>query len=174
MFKKTHSSKNGAQVAIEMLESVISDAAEKMINLEKSQKLVISQFYELLEEEHKAEAKSAQERLQERAADDRVVFIEEFDEPYEVVERRRDMAVSHAAGETAQSEEELAKNMETERGKLMEKEEKLERQLFEQRRNEEILKADLREIQEIVRNELLREWEEMQEEQKQQQQQGMM
>ena len=51
---------------------------------------------------------------------------------------------------------------------MIENEKKLARQLEEYKRNEEILKADLREIQEIVRDELLKEWEQ------QQQGQGMM
>jgi len=151
-----------------MLESVIADAAKKMIDIENSQNLVISQFYELLEEEHMAEARAAKESLQERAADNRVIFIEEFNDTYEVDERRRDMAVSHAAHEAAETQEELAKSLSESKEHLMDKEEKLEKKLLEHKRNEEILKADLREIQEIVREELLKEWEAQREHQQEQ------
>ena len=156
-----------------MLESVIADAAQKMIDIENSQDLVITQFYDLLEKEHEAEARAAQEAAQEKAANNRVVFIEEFNDAYEVEERRRDMAVSHAAHEVADTENEVAKAIADEEEKLLEQEEKLEKQLMEHKRNEEILKADLREIQNIVRDELLKEWAQQQE-QKQQSQQGMM
>lgn len=168
-FKQTHANKNQGQVAIEMLEAVIADAAEKMIEIENSQDLVITQFYDVMEEEHKAEARAAQEASQEKAAANRVVFVEEFNDTYEVEERRRDMAVSHAAHEAAEAEKEAAKALSEEKEKLMEKEQRLEKQLIEHKRNEEILKADLKEIQNIVRDELLKEWERQQEQMQQQQ-----
>ncbi len=152
-----------------MLESVIADAAKQMIEIENDQNLVISQYFDVMEEEQKAEARAAQEASQEKAATNRVVFIEEFNDNYEVQERRRDMAVSHAAHEAAEVEEEAAKALSEEKEKLMEKEQSLEKQLIEHKRNEEILKADLKEIQNIVRDELLKEWEQQQEQLQQQQ-----
>jgi hypothetical protein len=169
-FKEYHSSKDRGQVAIEMLESVITDAAQKMVDIENSRDMVISQFYEVLEEEHIAEAKAAKRDEEEKAANARVVFIEEFDDSYEIEERRRDMAVSHAAQEAAENEDTIARDASKKKNELTDEEAKLEKQLAEHKRNEDILKADLREIQEIVRDELLKEWEQQQ----QQQQQGMM
>ena len=157
-----------------MLETVIADAAQKMVDIEMDQDLVISQFYEELEEEHIAEAKAAKEGMNEEAANERVTFIEEFNDDYEVEERRRDMAVSHAAQEFAKAQEQIIKDAATNADELIGKEEKLERQLAEHRRNEEILKADLRDIQEIVRDELLKEWEAQQQKQQQKQKRGMM
>ncbi len=171
-FKKSHSNLNGAQVAIEMLESVIADAAQKMVDIENDKDLVISQFYETLEEEHKAEARAAKETLQEEEASNRVYFVEEFDDAYEIQERQRDFAVAHAARQAANVEAQRIQDLSSEEESLLDKEEKLERQLAEHRRNEDILKADLREIQEIVRDELLKEWE--REQRLQQEQQGLM
>ena len=145
-----------------MLESVIADAAQKMVDIENSQNLVISQFYEALEEEHLAEARSAKEAMTEKAANNSVFFIEEFNDTFEIEERRRDMAVSHAAHQSAQEEEQIAKEASMRKDQLMSEEEKLERQLAEHKKNEDILKADLREIQNIVRDELLKEWEHQQ------------
>ena len=142
-----------------MLETVIADAAQKMIDMENSQNMVISQFYELLQEETTAEAKAAKESNLEKAANDRIVFIEEFNDTYEVGERRRDMAVKHAAHEAAEFEEEVGRDVADQKKKLMDREEKLERQIANYKSHEEVLKADLREIQQIVRDKLLEEWE---------------
>lgn len=92
-----------------------------MKDIVSSQKLVISQFYDLLESEHQAEARAAKEGIHEKViADHRVVFIEEFDDP--------------------------------EKQNLIEQEEMFARHLIEQKRNEKVLLADLKEIQDIVQN----------------------
>ncbi len=145
-----------------MLESVIADAAKKMVEIENNQDLVITQFYDVLEKEHISEARAAEEALKGEAANNRIFFIEEFNDSYEIEERRRDMAVSHAAQQSARDEEQIAQKAFQEKEKLMKDEEKLERQLAEHKKNEDILKADLREIQNFVRDELLKEWEEQQ------------
>jgi hypothetical protein len=175
-FKEEHVTKDGAQVAIEMLESVIADAAQKMVDLENTEMFAISQYYQELEEEKNiAEARAAKEAQKEEAANQNVLFIEEFDDVYEIEERRRDMAAAHAAHESLQNQEELAKKAFVDKEELMEKEDKLERQLADYKQHEEVLKADLREIQETVRERLLEEWEQQQQQQQQnQQQQGMM
>lgn len=51
--------KDEAYVEIEMLESVIAEAAEKIIHIKNSQNLLIKQFYDLLEEERAAEFQAA-------------------------------------------------------------------------------------------------------------------
>jgi len=50
-FKITHARNlNGYEVAVELLESVIADASQQMVDVEDSQKLVITQFYDLLDQ----------------------------------------------------------------------------------------------------------------------------
>eukprot|EP01083_Nonionella_stella_P220333 788438_1 len=116
-FKKTHTGMNTGQKAIEMLESVIADAAQKMVDMENTQSLVLSQVFDLLEQEHLAESRVAEEEAVEGAAKDQMFYIEEINDDYEVEERRRDMSVSHAAHELFEAEKEVAEKQSQEKEK---------------------------------------------------------
>lgn len=159
-FKKLYSkSKDSAEMAIQMIESVIAEAAQKMIEVENMQEFAIGSFFEAMEEEHLSEAKKAKAVSEERAARSRATETEEFSDEDDLKERRRDMAIAHAARDAMTNENLIRAEAQQQEREAKLNEEKIKAQMAGMKESEQVLRDDLRELQEAIKDALVAEWE---------------
>jgi len=141
-----------------MLEKVIADTAEEMLELEREEQFVISSFFDALHQEELAEARMIEAKSQEDAAASRVKLIEDFDGDYEVDERKKDLNVFHVNEENEAFESRVKAKAVRRENEYLVQEFDIKKQLEELQKKEEMFKADLQEIQAIVRDQLRQEW----------------
>ena len=159
-FKELHSkNKDSAEIAIEVIESVIAESAQRLIELENMQGFVIGSFFEAIEEEQLSEAKETKASAEEQAARSRAADTEEFDDIDDFTERKRDMAVAHASHNVMEDEKILGVEAKKQELKAKEEEQKIKGQMDEMKKSERMLRDDLRELQSAVRDALVAEWE---------------
>jgi len=167
-FKRAYGSKGQDEIslAVDMLEQVIADTAAQMVELELDTDFAIASFFDTLHKEEIAEARAAKARAEEKAAEDRVMSIEEFDGDYEANERKRDMAVYHASHDLEDFEIREMTNAARDESEKLIQEYDTKKQLSELKTVEDVLKGDLKDFQKIVRDQLRKEWEQQKKEQK--------
>ena len=159
-FKKLYSkSKDGTDLAIQMIESVIAEAAQRMIEVENMQGFVIGSFFEAMEEERLSEANQAKAAFEEKAARMRAAGTEQFSDDDDIKERRRDMALAHAAHDLMTGEKLIASAAKQQEREAQLNEQKVKDQMADMKVSEEMLKEDLRELQEALRDAIAAEWE---------------
>ena len=104
------------------------------------------------------EASLARAKARENAASNRISAIEDFADEYEIDERKRGMSIIHVNEEDEKFERrEKSYAVRQEKQSLIQ-EFDMNKHLADLREKEEVLKADLREIQDIVRDQLRAEW----------------
>ena len=161
-FKKdvAASGRDESSLAMEVLERIIAVSEEEMLQLEREEESVIGSFLEALQREEIAEARYAQAEYQEEEARKRIQQIEEFSDEYELEERRRDMALAHAnLDEEKFQKREKSHAIRDENEKLIQDFD-MNKKFEKLKDHEKELKADLKEIQEIMMGQLRKEWEE--------------
>lgn len=141
-----------------MLEKVIAETSEEMLELQREENYIIANFLDALHKEEMAEAISARLDSQEEAERANLNSVEEFDGDYEVNERKRDMSSFHFMKEKEQFERSLKDKALDDENKFLTEEFERKKHLEELQQKEKDLKADLRSIQEIVRDQLRQEW----------------
>lgn len=151
--------KDESSLAIEMLEKVIAETSEEMLELQREENDIIANFLEALHEEEMAEAIAARLESQEEAARASLKLVEEFDDDYEVNERKRDMSSFHFIKEQEKLERSLKEKALNDENKFLTEDYEIKKHLEQLKQKERNLKADLRSIQEIIREQLRREWE---------------
>eukprot|EP00557_Chaetoceros_sp_GSL56_P003709 CAMPEP_0176493872 /NCGR_PEP_ID=MMETSP0200_2-20121128/9777_1 /TAXON_ID=947934 /ORGANISM="Chaetoceros sp., Strain GSL56" /LENGTH=353 /DNA_ID=CAMNT_0017891557 /DNA_START=1209 /DNA_END=2267 /DNA_ORIENTATION=+ len=159
-FRKEFASKGKDEIslAIEMLEKVIAETSEEILELQREEDNTFANFLDALHKEEVAEALLARLKAQEAGALDSLNLVEEFDGDYEVNERKRDMSSFHFMKEKEEIEKDLKNEALDDENIYLTKEYEGKKSLQELKQKERDLKADLRSIQEIVREQLRREW----------------
>jgi hypothetical protein len=141
-----------------LLEKTIADTAEEMLELEREELFVISSFFDALHQEELAEARIVEAKSQEDAAASRVKYIEDFDDDYEVDERKRDLNTFHANEDNEAFESRMKAKAIRRENEYLIKDFEMKKQVEELQKKEEMFKEDLEEIQAIVRDQLRQEW----------------
>lgn len=142
-----------------MLEKVIAETTEEMLDLQREEHYVLSKFLDALHKEEIAEAVEAKLESQENALGSSLNLLEDFDGAYEVNERKRDMSTFHFIKQQEKFEKDLKSMALADENAYLTKEFEMNKRLEELKQKEKDLKADLREIQQIVREQIRREWE---------------
>lgn len=159
-FRKDFASKGKEQsaLALEMLEAVISDTAEEMLDLEREEQYFIHAFNEALEREEIAEAKAAQARALENSSSKDLSLIDDFNDNYEIDERKRELNRFHVGEIEEQAEKRRkTKAMIDEREYLIQDFD-VKKKIESLKKKEENLKTDLDAIKDIIRDQLRAEW----------------
>jgi len=141
-----------------MLEKSIAVAAEKLLEAEFRRDAANAALRDALEEEHKAEARGKKLSCEAQVAEENFKATEEFDGTYEAEERRRDLAVSHAANHLYDDVKHILYTAISKEKEAKSEKEKMETRMRRLEQNEAELKADLKEIQKIIANRLAEEW----------------
>lgn len=159
-FRKDFASKGKEQsaLALEMLEAVIADTAEEMLDLEREEQYFIHAFNEALEREEIAEAKAAQARALENSASKDLSLIDDFDDNYEIDERRRELNRFHVGEIEDQAENRLKTEAMLDEREYLIQEFDVKKQIESLKEKEEHLKTDLDAIKDIIRDQLRAEW----------------
>lgn len=160
-FRKDFASKgkDESALAIEMLETVIAETADAMLDLEREEAFLMTTFNEAIEREELAEAKLAKARALEDAASMNLRMIEDFGGDYEADERRRELNLFHAGELDENLENKLESEAIREEHEILMREYDLKKDLRALKAKEQALKQDIKEIEEIVRQQLREEWE---------------
>lgn len=146
-------------MAVEVLEKLIAYEAEDILELEREETYVIASFLDALNQEEMAEARSAKARSQEESAERKMYEVEDFGDEYENTERRRDMSDFHVNKEAEQFYKRRKAEAVRRENEYLTKEFDMNKKLDELKNHEKILKQDLQEVKQIVRNQLRAEWE---------------
>ncbi len=146
-------------MAVEVLEKLIAYEAEDILELEREETYVIASFLDALNQEEMAEARSAKARSQEESAERKMYEVEDFGDEYENTERRRDMSDFHVNKEAEQFYKRRKVEAVRRENEYLTKEFDMNKKLDELKNHEKILKQDLQEVKQIVRNQLRAEWE---------------
>ena len=118
-----------------------------------------------MEEEQLSEAMQAKARSEEEAAKIRAAATEEFsDEDDTIKERKRDMAMAHAARDVMTGENLNRVEAQQHEREAQLQAQKMKIQMTEMRESEKMLRDDLRELQEALKDTLVAEWEKAKEE----------
>lgn len=159
-FRKDFASKGKEQsaLALEMLEAVIADTAEEMLDLEREEQYFIHAFHEALEREEIAEAKAAQARALENSASKDLSLIDDFDDYYEIDERKRELNRFHVGEIEEQTENRLKTEAMIDEREYLIQEFDVKKKIESLKEKEEHLKTDLDTIKDIIRDQLRAEW----------------
>ena len=155
--------KDESTLAMEVLERVIAVTEEEMHELQMKEQNVISSFLDALQREEMAEARYAQAKFEEQAARDNVELIERFSGKYEVDERRRDMAQAHLNVDKEKFYRRSKSKAVRDENEYLTEDFDMKEKRARLKKEEEALKADLKEVQRILSNQLRTEWEEKKE-----------
>jgi hypothetical protein len=151
--------KDEATLAIEMLEKLIAYEHDDVLEIERDETYAFASFLDALEKEEMAEAREAKFSKKERAAMERMSEIEDFADEYEVDERKRDMSTFHANKEREEFYKRRKSEAVREENEALMEEFDMKKKLDELKHHEKILKTDLEEVKNIVRDQLRSEWE---------------
>lgn len=159
-FRKDFASKGKEQsaLALEMLEAVIADTAEEMLDLEREEQYFIHAFHEALEREEIAEAKATQARALENSASKDLSLIDDFDDYYEIDERKRELNRFHVGEIEEQTENRLKTEAMIDEREYLIQEFDVKKKIESLKEKEEHLKTDLDAIKDIIRDQLRAEW----------------
>ncbi len=150
--------KDTASLAVEMLESVIADTAEKMLEMEIEENYIIASFFNALHQEQVAGQRAMAAEAESKAARERVRSIEEFDDTYESEERRRDFGVAHASEDVEDFEKEMKDEAVQFQKDFMRQGTNVQEKASRMELDKHFVAKDLQEVQDIIQQQLRAEW----------------
>jgi len=145
-------------VAIQVLEKLIADKIKQIAGMELQLQSITQAFFRDIHREEMAEARTAVALKEAQAAEERLHDTEGFDGIHERDERKRDLAVSHVAHEEQNFERRVESDAVREEKEDLLREYEMNRALERERRQEDVLRADLKEIKEMMKEQFLVEW----------------
>mmetsp|Transcript_32377 Transcript_32377/g.97051 ORF Transcript_32377/g.97051 Transcript_32377/m.97051 type:complete len:150 (-) Transcript_32377:62-511(-) len=141
-----------------MLENDHSAAAEKILEAEEMVTAAAATLQAAIGENRMAKAMASRAAADARAADDRASFTEEFGDPGDITERRRDHSISHASHHIMHDAERVAKVASGTMRNALEDERKAMTKLEALKRTEGELKTDLQELHKIIFKKAMDDW----------------
>eukprot|EP01083_Nonionella_stella_P032109 87862_1 len=156
--KEIKKDKDTASLALEMLESVIADTAERMLEMEMEENYIIASFFDALAQEQVAGQRAMVAEAESKAARERVRSIEEFDDDYESEERRRDFGIAHASEDVEEFEKEMKDEAVKFQKDFMKQGTDIQQKASRMELDKHFVANDLQEVQEIIQQQLRAEW----------------
>lgn len=160
-FKEDYSTKGtrqGIMIGIQMLETLIAETAQRIAYMDLEKDSIVEEFFNEVYKGEMAEQKMLQAFNEALAAKQRMELTEGFDGYYECLERKRDLTVVHAAHEIREFERKLESiALKDEKDKFL-LEYEMSKQMKRLRQDEDVFKADLKEMNNILKKRSIAEW----------------